>query len=609
MSASRKNKEMTPGVPEAKRSYFDAPALELIGWRMLAVLITLASLGFAFPWAVKIVVRWETEHTVINGRRMRFTGGGVQLLWRYLLWLVITGGIGAACVLLLLRDPHNYWVMLGLLPLTVCGWLFGLSIERWRIRNTVYADDADTPSVITASAAAWFGRQLLLVLGTVFTLGIGYAWFKRQLLRWKAEHTVIGGGSMTFRGTAGQLFGRSLLWLLLTVVTAGIYGSFVPVRYLRWKICNTFALACVPEYHIKSRSHEEAALRDSVRFAQADNDTQLERVKSGIIGEETEEELRAFVEIGNRSAMYELALRLKGDSFEGESLEVLRKSALAGYHPAMLDYALYTGPEQSALYSQLLEGSATNGNPHAPWLLTLHYEQKAEALHALNSYEAPEQLQKAAYWFKVAMERADPDALQNKDGYEKMLLRLALWLAERRERKRSGSGGWLLIVAAVVLIVAALAVWRIFFVKPAEPGPTEPVSQVQLWCDDQVVRQDTVLFQEVPWEPSVVSFENLTLTNNETEAVTWRLQLQGTQGVLKAFALSGRVSEGDMERVMAQLDSFRDAEAFVEEITLEPGQSYRFALILYWPGDLDTPIPSDMVLPVKMQIHAVTSEG
>ena len=585
--ADLKNQKNTtsPALPEAKRSYFDGSLLQLIGWRLLAALVTVVTLGIAYPWAMCMVMRWEVKHTLINGRRLKFTGKGLQLWGKYLLWSFLT---------VLTLGIYSVW--------------FGLGIKKWQIKHTVYEDDAQVEGKFTGRAGGWFGYHLLWLVITVITLGIGYAWGEKKMLRWEAEHTYLGGGVLTFRGTGAQLFGRYLLWTLLSLLTLGIFAFFVPIRYLKWKTANTYALACVPEYHIRSRSHEEAALRDSIRFAQADNDTQLERVKSGIIGEESEEELRAFAEIGNRSAMYELALRLKGESFEGEALENLRKSALAGYHPAMLDYALYTGPEQSALYSQLLEGSASNGNAHAAWLLTLHYEEKAEALHQISSYESPDQLQKAAYWFKVAMERGDADALRSKDRYEKMLLKLALWLAERRERKRSGSGGWLLVVAAIVLIAAAAVVWRIFFVKPTEAGPSEPVSQVQLWCDDQVVKQDTVLFQDVPWEPSVVSFENLTLTNNSDQTVTWELSLEGTEGVLKAIAIPGRVSEGDMERVMAQLDSFRYAEALDAQITVEPGQAYRFALILYWPGGVDTEIPPHLVLPVQMEIYAVIEE-
>ncbi len=572
-------------VPEAKRSYFDGSTLQLLGWRLLAGLINLLSLGIAWPWAMCMVLRWETKHTVINGRRLKFTGKGIQFFGKYLLWAFLT-----------------------LITMGIYGIWFGLGVKKWQVRHTVYADEETVAGEFTGGAGGWFGHRLLWLLITVFTLGIGYAWGEKAVLRWEAEHTRLGGGALTFHGTGGQLFGRYLLWLLLTVLTAGIFALFVPVRYWKWKISRTFSLACVPEYLIKSHAHEEAAVRDAARFAQADNDTQLERVKSGIIGDEMEDELRAFAEIGSRSSMYELALRLKSGEYEGEALEYLRRAAMAGYHPAMLEYALHTGMEQGALYAQLLEGSAANGNIQAAWLLTQFYEEKAYALYQLNSYESPEQLQKAVYWFKVAMERGNADALAHKDRYEVLLRTLALWLAERRERKNSGGGGWLLLLAAVVVLAGAIAVWRIFLVEDVDSGPAQPVSQVQLWCDNRVVTEDMVIFQEVPWEPGVVSFENLTLTNNSEETVTWTMQLSGTQDVLKAIAIDGRVSEGDMPRVMKLLDSFQYAQALKAEYTLSPGESRNIALILYWPGNQSTEIPEHMVLPVYMQIFAVTTE-
>ncbi len=583
MPVKQKNKDIA--APEAKRSYFDGGVLQLIGWRLLAGLITLVSLGIAYPWAMCMVLRWEAKHTVINGRRLKFTGRGLQLWGKYLLWAFLT-----------------------VITLGIYGIWLGLDIKKWQIEHMVYADDEEMAGRFTGTAGGWFGHHLLWFVLTVLTLGIGYAWGEKGVLRWEAEHTELGGGALTFHGTGGQLFGRYLLWLLLTVLTLGVFGLFVPVRYLKWKISHTFALACVPEYHIKSRAHEENAIRDSMRFAQADNDTQLERVKSGIIGDEMEDELRAFAEIGSRSSMYELALRLKGEEYGGEALEYLRKAAMAGYHPAMLDYALYSGPERGALYAQLLEGSAINGNIHAPWLLAQFYEDRARMLHQVGSYESPEELQKAAYWFKVAMERGDAEALQNKDRYEILLRSLALWFAERRERRNSGSGIWLLVLAVLVVLAGAVSLWRIYFVKPADTGPTEAAAQVQVVSDGRTLQADTPLFNDVPWEPSVVSFENLTLTNPTEQTVIWTMELTGTQDVLLAIAIDGRVSEGDMPRVMKQLESFQPAQTMTVQYTLAQGESRNIALILYWPGNTSTEIPSHMILPVYMEIYAEITE-
>lgn len=62
-----------------KESYFDGGLLQLIGWNILGVLITLITLGICYPWAKCMIVNWETKHTVIEGKRLRFDGHGVQL--------------------------------------------------------------------------------------------------------------------------------------------------------------------------------------------------------------------------------------------------------------------------------------------------------------------------------------------------------------------------------------------------------------------------------------------------------------------------------------------------------------------------------------------------
>ncbi len=79
-------------------SYFDGRTIQLIGWRLLGLLLTGITLGIGAPWAQCMILRWEARHTVINGKRLCFTGRGLQLLGNYLLWgflTIITLGIFA----------------------------------------------------------------------------------------------------------------------------------------------------------------------------------------------------------------------------------------------------------------------------------------------------------------------------------------------------------------------------------------------------------------------------------------------------------------------------------------------------------------------------------
>ncbi len=73
-----------------QKSYFDGGLLQLIGWKILGFLLTLITLGIAFPWAKCMVESWETKHTVIEGRRLRFDGTGGQLFGNYIKWVLLT---------------------------------------------------------------------------------------------------------------------------------------------------------------------------------------------------------------------------------------------------------------------------------------------------------------------------------------------------------------------------------------------------------------------------------------------------------------------------------------------------------------------------------------
>ncbi len=73
-----------------QKSYFDGGLLQLIGWKILGFLLTLITLGIGFPWAKCMVESWETKHTVIEGRRLRFDGTGGQLFGNYIKWVLLT---------------------------------------------------------------------------------------------------------------------------------------------------------------------------------------------------------------------------------------------------------------------------------------------------------------------------------------------------------------------------------------------------------------------------------------------------------------------------------------------------------------------------------------
>lgn len=70
-------------------SFFDGKAMARVGIYLSAFLIVLFTLGFGTVWAYCRVVRWDTNHSVVSGHRLKFTGKGGKLFGRYLLWLLL----------------------------------------------------------------------------------------------------------------------------------------------------------------------------------------------------------------------------------------------------------------------------------------------------------------------------------------------------------------------------------------------------------------------------------------------------------------------------------------------------------------------------------------
>ena len=71
-------------------SKFTGGLLGLIGISLVQILITVITLGLAYPWAVCMKERWIAKHTIIDGKQLVFDGTGVQLVGKYLLWWFLT---------------------------------------------------------------------------------------------------------------------------------------------------------------------------------------------------------------------------------------------------------------------------------------------------------------------------------------------------------------------------------------------------------------------------------------------------------------------------------------------------------------------------------------
>ena len=74
----------------AGESYFDGKLIERIGWSILAALVTFITIGICAPFGIVMLTRWETKHTVIQGRRLGFNGTGGQLMGNWIKWILLS---------------------------------------------------------------------------------------------------------------------------------------------------------------------------------------------------------------------------------------------------------------------------------------------------------------------------------------------------------------------------------------------------------------------------------------------------------------------------------------------------------------------------------------
>jgi uncharacterized membrane protein YjgN (DUF898 family) len=104
-------------MSDDSKSYFDGGLLQLIGWRILGILVTVCTLGICYPWAFCMVYNWETKHTVIEGKRLQFNGTAIGLFWLWIKWLllmIITVGV------------YSFWV--------------AISIKKWKVKHTEFTE-------------------------------------------------------------------------------------------------------------------------------------------------------------------------------------------------------------------------------------------------------------------------------------------------------------------------------------------------------------------------------------------------------------------------------------------------------------------------------------
>jgi uncharacterized membrane protein YjgN (DUF898 family) len=110
-----KKTEKSQLLPSANESYFDGGLLSYIGWIILGFLVTVFTLGIAYPWALCKVYGWKINHTVINGKRLHFNGTALSLFGHWILWLLLT---------VITLGVYYFWLF--------------IALENWKVKNTSF---------------------------------------------------------------------------------------------------------------------------------------------------------------------------------------------------------------------------------------------------------------------------------------------------------------------------------------------------------------------------------------------------------------------------------------------------------------------------------------
>lgn len=214
-------------------SYFDGGLLELIGWKLLSFLITVITFGIAAPWGACMIYSYQINHTVYNGKRLKFEGTGGDLfvnIFKWVLLSIITFGI------YILFIPINK--------------------TKWVISNIHFEDEQliKNESFFDGKIIQLIGINILCKILNFISFGLLSAFTYCYKTKWIIKHTVINRKKIVFTGRAISLFGKCMLWGFLTVITFGIFGLWVPILKLKWQTKNTHIKVVGEEEYKKDKS-------------------------------------------------------------------------------------------------------------------------------------------------------------------------------------------------------------------------------------------------------------------------------------------------------------------------------------------------------------------
>jgi len=212
-------------------SYYDGKVIELIGYNILRILITIFSLGFAKPWADCMVMSYKINHTVLNGERLKFAGTGSSLFVQKFKWIllsIITFGIYA-------------WIV----PLKKIEWI--VSYIHFEGKEFIRGE-----STFRGKLFPLIGINLLCGIINAISLSIARPFTYCIKAKWVAKHSIFSKRKIVFNGKSLDLFIHYIIWGLLSVITLGIFLLWFDIKKMNWFVSKT---------HIKIVGEEEEKIK------------------------------------------------------------------------------------------------------------------------------------------------------------------------------------------------------------------------------------------------------------------------------------------------------------------------------------------------------------
>ncbi|MFI3169633.1 MAG: hypothetical protein R3Y06_06810 [Faecalibacterium sp.] len=94
-------------------SKFDGGLFQLICCNIGGWLLTFLTLGICYPLAICMSYNWEIKHTIIDGRRLYFTGTATGLWGNWIKWMLLT---------IITCGIYGFWV--------------NIKIKQWKTKHT-----------------------------------------------------------------------------------------------------------------------------------------------------------------------------------------------------------------------------------------------------------------------------------------------------------------------------------------------------------------------------------------------------------------------------------------------------------------------------------------